>query len=58
MSNEWLGKLVPGCGFCEHSNYELMKCFPNSPDCKKEYDLVEEDFHKKCHCDFFKHKKK
>lgn len=52
--NEWLGKEVPGCAFCGCADREKMKCFPNSPDCKKEYDLAEEDFHKKCYCDFFK----
>lgn len=52
--NEWLGKEVPGCAFCGCADREKMKYFPNSPDCKKEYDLAEEDFHKKCYCDFFK----
>ena len=53
--NEW-GKKVPGCGFCKHANYELMKCFPESKDCKSEYNLEEADFHKECHCDFFHYK--
>ena len=26
---------------------------PESEDCKREYDLEEEDFHKECNCDFF-----
>lgn len=54
--NEW-GKEVDGCAFCENADYENLKCYPNSSDCKKEYDLEEEDFHKKCHCDFFKRKR-
>ena len=33
-----------------------MKCFPESKDCKSEYNLKEEDFHKECNCDFFKQK--
>lgn len=53
--SDW-GRRVPGCAYCEHADREEMKCFPNSSDCKKEYDLVEEDFHKECNCDFFKQK--
>lgn len=34
----------PGCAFCVHANKELMKCFPESEDCKSEYDLDESDF--------------
>lgn len=49
-----VGRRVPGCGYCEHANREDMKCYPQSSDCKKEYDLEESDFYKECHCDFFK----
>ena len=48
------GKRCLGCGFCVHADKERMKCFPESKDCKKEYDLEEEDFIKECNCDFFK----
>ena len=47
------GKKVPGCAFCAHANKDEMKCYPESEDCKREYDLEEEDFHKECNCDFF-----
>ncbi len=47
------GKKVPGCAFCAHANKDKMKCYPESEDCKREYDLEEEDFHKECNCDFF-----
>lgn len=50
------GRHCPGCGQCAHANKEQMKCFPESKDCKKEYDLEEEDFCKECNCDFFKQK--
>lgn len=51
--SEW-GKRCLGCGFCANADKEKMKCFPKSEDCKSEYDLEEEDFHKECNCDFFK----
>ena len=50
--SEW-GKRCPGCGQCLHADREQMKCFPNSEDCKDEYDLEEEDFYKEANCDFF-----
>lgn len=50
------GKRCPGCGQCTHANKELMKCFPESEDCKKEYDLEEKDFEQEANCDFFKQK--
>ena len=53
--NKW-GRKVPGCKFCIYADREKMKCFPNSDDCKKEYDLEESDFQTECNCDFFKHK--
>ena len=36
------------------ANYDKMKCYPDSEDCKSEYDLVEKDFHTEARCDFFK----
>ena len=56
MSNTNLnfrGSACPGCAFCVHANKELMKCFPESEDCKSEYDLDESDFVGGCYCDFF-----
>lgn len=47
-------KKVPGCAFCIHANREKMKCYPESKDCKSEYDLEEKDFYIECNCDFFK----
>lgn len=29
------------CEYCIHANYDKMKCYPDSEDCKSEYDLVE-----------------
>ena len=55
IMNGW-GKRCPGCGQCTHANKELMKCFPESEDCKKEYDLEEKDFEQEANCDFFKQK--
>lgn len=48
-----VGKSCPGCAYCVHSNKNLMKCFPESEDCKKEYDLDPTDFETSCCCDFF-----
>lgn len=50
------GKKVLGCAVCAHANKDKMKCYPESEDCKSEYDLEEEDFHKECNCDFYKRK--
>ena len=47
-----VGKTCPGCAYCVHSNKNLMKCFPESEDCKKEYDLETS-----CCCDFFEKRK-
>lgn len=38
---------------CRH---EKMKCYPESDDCKSEYNLAEEDFHREARCDFFHEK--
>lgn len=39
------------CSNCIHANE--MKCYPNSKDCRKEYDLEETDFSELKPCDFF-----
>lgn len=56
LSEDLKGKRCAGCGQCVHANYDKMKCYPDSGDCKKEYDLTEEDFHTETRCDFFKSK--
>jgi len=48
------GKRVHGCASCLHANKEKMKCYPESKDCKSEYDLEEIDFNEECNCDFYK----
>lgn len=48
-----IGEECPGCLYCVHSDKENMKCFPNSEDCKKKYDLDQSDFDGPCRCDFF-----
>ena len=40
------------CIECTHCNVEEMKCFPESEDCKTEYDLTEHDLYAKARCDF------
>lgn len=44
------------CSQCIHADRIQMKCYPKSNDCKSEYDLTEEDFHKEARCDFFQKK--
>lgn len=44
------------CIDCACCNVEEMKCYPNSEDCHKEYDLDESDLTTPAHCDFFKSK--
>ena len=56
MSNTGWGRRCPGCGQCMCANKEKMKCFPESEDCEREYNLEEADFHTECNCDFFKQK--
>lgn len=56
LSFDFKGKRCAGCGECVHANRDKMKCFPESDDCKREYDLTEEDFHKEARCDFFHRK--
>lgn len=41
------------CAECIHADHNKMKCFPHSKECKKEYDLTEEDFYIESRCDFF-----
>lgn len=50
------GRRCAGCGYCAHADHDKMKCYPESEDCKSEYDLTEEDFHTEVRCDFFKSK--
>ena len=56
MENDFKGRKCAGCRYCVHANRKKMKCYPNSKNCKKEYDLAEEDFHKEARCDFFRHR--
>ena len=48
-----IGRKCPGCAYYKHSDKEKMKCYPESEDCKNEYNLEESDFRKECNCDFF-----
>lgn len=50
---EGFGERCKGCAYCIHANREKMKCYPESEDCKSEYDLEESDFENECNCDFF-----
>ena len=36
---EGFGKRCKGCAYCIHANREEMKCYPESEDCKSEYNL-------------------
>lgn len=51
--NNYKGKKCAGCAYCIHVNHFKMKCYPESDDCKSEYDLTEADFHTEAYCDFF-----
>lgn len=53
-----VGRQCPGCNFCIHANREEMKCYPESEDCKSEYDLEESDFYTEARCDFFEDKRR
>lgn len=44
------------CSNCKHANKNEMKCYPNSKDCRKEYDLEETDFYELKPCDFYEEK--
>ena len=41
------------CIDCACCNVEKMKCYPNSNDCDREYDLTEDDLTTEEYCDFF-----
>ena len=41
------------CIDCACCNAGEMKCYPNSEDCHKEYELTKEDLITPAHCDFF-----
>lgn len=56
LNNDFKGRRCAGCGYCAHADHDKMKCYPESEDCKSEYDLTEEDFHTEVRCDFFKSK--
>lgn len=56
LSDDFKGRKCVGCGYCVHADHDKMKCYPESEDCKSEYDLTEEDFHTEARCDFFKRK--
>lgn len=45
------------CKECDHFCEEKMKCYPESRDCRKEYDLTELDIEEYSRCDFFDEKK-
>lgn len=44
------------CLDCKHCDIEHMKCFPNSKDCRSEYNLNENDLKTENYCDFFEWK--
>ena len=46
------------CIDCICCNKEEMKCYPNSRDCEKKYELTEEDLYTEQKCDFAKRKEK
>lgn len=56
LSYDFKGKRCAGCSQCIHADHDKMKCYPESDDCKSEYDLTEEDFYKEANCDFFHRK--
>lgn len=56
LSDDFKGRKCAGCWYCVHADHDKMKCYPESEDCKSEYDLTEEDFHTEARCDFFKRK--
>ena len=43
------------CACCDADN---LMCYPNDPDCHKEYKLDPEDLYTEKRCDFFKAKEK
>lgn len=48
------GKLIKPCKECKHCDIENKKCYPKSRDCRKEYDLTDDDINNSVgSCDFF-----
>ena len=47
------------CIDCKHCDEDKRKCFPESKDCKSEYDLTDEDIYQMStdRCDFYSPKK-
>ena len=56
LNSDFKGNKCSGCGECKHADHDKMKCYPESEDCKSEYDLTVEDFYIEARCDFFHHK--
>ena len=56
LNYDFRSKRHTRCSQCIHADYNKMKCYPKSNDCKSEYNLTEEDFHKESRCDFFQKK--
>ena len=48
------------CIDCEHCDAANHKCYPESRDCKSEYDLTDEDIYQAStdRCDFYSAKRK
>ena len=48
------------CIDCEHCDAVNHKCYPESRDCKSEYDLTDEDIYQTSteRCDFYSPKRK
>ena len=44
------------CKNCTHCDITNMKCYPQSKDCHKEYDLSEDDLETEDRCDFYERK--
>jgi len=67
MKNQFKSKMIGGkkmfnrhikeirCLDCKHCDVKEMKCYPESLDCKPEYDLDYEDIYEyhKNNCDFY-----
>ena len=52
LNSDFKGHKCSGCGEYKHADHNKMKCYPESEDCKKEYDLTEQDLYTKARCDF------
>lgn len=44
------------CNYCIHCDAEKLMCYPNDPDCHKEYELDWGDLYSPKRCDFFEEK--